>query len=738
VWRTGTPVWRPNCRFDDPVSHKTRWRNIFVHRLPTEEVVLIYDDVTERQEAELAVRRSEERLGSVLDATEDYYWDLNFETGDVYVGPRFTQFFGVKGGPLAESIKAIEKLIHVDDLPEYRRALHDHLEGKTDRFISEHRMRTAEAEYVWVRSRGRVVRRAPDGRPLRMAGTNTDITVQRRTEEQLRLWATVFNASRESILITDSQRRIISANPAFSDITGYALEQALGRDPSFLSSGVHDRAFYQQMWAEIVATDHWAGEMRDRRRDGEIVPLWTAITAARDSRGKVQHYIAIASDLTEREAAQDRIRHLVSHDALTDLPNRMLFRDRLEIAIGNAKRRNVGVGVLFIDLDRFKNVNDSLGQQMGDALLKAVAVRLGESVLKEDTVSRQGGDEFLVLLSSVRGPEDAVNGAQKILTSFGRPFFLDKVEIHITPSIGIALFPEDGSDGDTLIRNADAAMYYAKERGRNNFQFFIAELNERARRRLSMETSLRGALSRSEFVLHYQPQVNSRTGDVVGVEALIRWKHDGILLRPIEFVGMAEETGLIVPIGEWVIREACRQQHEWLLAGMPEIPMAINLSAAQFHRKDAALRLRLVVEESCREPHKLEIELTETLLMQEAEYSVRMLHALKDAGVRLAIDDFGTGYSSLNYLRRFPVDRLKVDQSFVRDLPTDAADRAVTEAIITLAHSLGVGVIAEGVETVEEMDLLRERACEEFQGYYFAPPLSAVDFVTWWRARLGA
>ncbi|MFA5529420.1 MAG: EAL domain-containing protein [Thiohalomonadaceae bacterium] len=563
-----------------------------------------------------------------------------------------------------------------------------------------------------------------------------DVTDERRAEEQSRIWATVLERSGELIFVTDAQRRIIAVNRAFETLTGYTSEEAVGRDPRFLASGLEDKTFYAELWHAVNTTGHWQGEIRDRRKSGEILPLWLAITAAGDPHGTIEHYIAIGSDVSERKAAEERIHFLAYHDALTGLPNRVLFKDRLRLSTAHAQRTGTRASVLFLDIDRFKNINDSLGHEAGDELLKIVAERLTHCVRREDTVSRQGGDEFLLLLCQIGTPNDVAQVALKILDELAKPCVIADTEVQVTASIGIAMFPEDGLEPEILVRNADTAMYYAKERGRNNFQFFVTDLNRRVSERLGLENALRRAIDLAEFELHYQPQVNVRTGRVEGVEALLRWRRDDRLVPPAEFVGVAEESGLIVPIGEWVVREACRQGTAWLHAGMPPTRIAINLSAVQFNQRDAFERLRDIISQACVKPSNVEVELTENTFMQEAENNLLTLNALKETGVGLAIDDFGTGYSNLNYLRRFPVDRIKVDQTFVRDLPSDPIDRAVIEAIIALAKSLNVDVVAEGVETEEERKLLEERDCEVFQGYIFSPPLPAHEMTEWWRQRL--
>lgn len=732
VHRTGIPE---TLETEITTERTTGWRNNYIYRLPSGEVVQVYDDVTEQKRAEQRLRQSEERLALVLQGVNDGYWDINLDTGDYYFSRRFAEMFGYSMEELAHLADAWIALVHPADRARVEAELQAHFEGKRPRYESEHRMLRKDGQEVWVHAVGSVVRRGPDGRPLRLAGTHRDITDRKHEENQLRLWATVFEDSRQGIYITDDEHNIISANTALLEMTGYTLDEILGKNPRIFSSGKQDRAFYQNMWATLNATDHWQGEIWDRRKNGEVFPLYTSITATRDSQGAVHNYIAICTDISERKAAEERIRYLAHHDVLTGLPNRALFQDRLGQAIAHAQRTNTRVAVLFVDLDRFKNINDSLGHHLGDELLKQIAARLRACVHMDDTVSRQGGDEFTLVVSELNDVTEAGQVAKRILDALAEPFRLDGHEVHTTASVGIAIYPEDGTDSDTLIRNADAAMYLAKERGRNNFQFFILELNQQALRRISIESALRRAVNNGDLVLYYQPQVNIWSGALSGAEALVRWKWDGRMVPPAEFIPIAEETGLIFPIGEWVLAEACRQQRAWMNAGLAAVTMAVNISAAQFRRKDLLRVLQDTIERYCVTPTQLEMELTEGMIMQDAEASIRLLGALKEMGVTLAIDDFGTGYSSLNYLRRFHIDRLKVDQSFVRDLDKDPVDRAITEAIIALGKSLGLRVIAEGVERHVEIELLRESRCDELQGYYFAPPLAADAFLDWFQRR---
>lgn len=562
--------------------------------------------------------------------------------------------------------------------------------------------------------------------------TFTPINARKEAEEQLRLWAKVFQGTSESIMITDAQGKILSVNTAFTQTTGFSAEEALGGTPALLRSSHHDRAFYEAMWEAVLAAGSWKGEIWNRRKDGEIFPAWLVINAVTGADGRITNFIALLADISERKAQQQRIEHLAHHDALTGLPNRALCRDRLAQAMEQAGRNGDKVAAIFIDLDRFKTINDSLGHHVGDELLQTVAMRLSSCLRGGDTVSRLGGDEFVMILVVHSANEAAYILERRVLPTLRQPCLIGGTEIRVSCSVGISLFPDDGRDIDILFRNADAAMYEAKSNGRNNYQFFTEELNARAFERLNTENNLRHALERQELVLHYQPQVDARSRRLVGVEALLRWRHPDLgLIPPARFIPVAEESGLIVPIGEWVIREACRQHVAWIEAGLPPIPVAVNISAVQFLQAGLAGTVRAAIAESGIEPECLELELTESVLMEDAETTIRALEKLKAMRVRLAIDDFGTGYSSLNYLRRLPVTRLKIDQTFVRDMLRDPADLAIIKAIIGLGHTLGMRVLAEGVENEEEFRALRAGGCDEMQGYAFARPMAAGQLARW-------
>jgi len=557
-------------------------------------------------------------------------------------------------------------------------------------------------------------------------GIAEDVTQKKRDAENLRLAQKVFENSAQAILVTDAAARIVSVNPAFTEITGYRADEALGQNPSKFASGRHDATFYAAMWGALQKHGIWAGEVWDRRKNGAVFPKWLTINAVSDAdTGAVTHYVAIFSDITEQKENAARIEHLAYHDALTGLPNRYALNAHLAQSIADARRNGSQLAVMFIDLDRFKTINDSLGHDVGDQLLIAVAKRIRAALREADTVARLGGDEFVVVVSGIAGPEDAARVAEKIVAEVGEPLVLAGHALHVSPSIGIGMFPTDGAGIDTLMKNADAAMYHAKQHGRNGFRFFTADMNAAASERLLYETQLHHALDRGEFFLVFQPQVEIDSGRVVGVEALLRWRHpDRGEILPDRFIPVAEEIGLIVPLGAWVIEEACRQAMLWE-GGASRLRVAVNLSVHQLEERRLAEHVAATLARTGLPAERLELEITESAVMRHPGAAIEMLRSLAALGVRLAIDDFGTGYSSLSYLKRLPNSRLKIDRSFVMDLETDPNDVAITEGIIALARSLGLAVTAEGIETAAQLDMLKRFGCGEGQGFLFSRPLTA-------------
>ena len=550
-----------------------------------------------------------------------------------------------------------------------------------------------------------------------------DLTIEKAEREELLLARKVFEVNSEAIMVTDASNRIVRVNAAFEAITGYREAEVRGCDPKMLGSGRHDNEFFQAMWQTLRADGYWAGEIWDKRKDGSEYPKWVHIDTIRDSEARISHFVTVFSDISERKASEERIRYLAQHDALTGLPNRFTLAVHLEHALARAERANEKIGLMFIDLDNFKTVNDTLGHPIGDLLLCEVARRITSAVRKSDIVARIGGDEFVVVLESAHLPGDAGMVAQKILERMREAVPVDGNDLHTTPSIGIAIYPDDGLNSEDLMKNADVAMYHAKSAGRNNYQFYAEHMNQAAAVRIQMEARLRAAMAANEFSLHFQPQVDLASGRVSGCEALIRW-HNAELgwVSPASFIPLTEEIGLIVPIGEWVLRRACQTAKEWLDAGIEFGSIAINISPQQFRQRNFPQSVENILRETGLPAACLELEITESTIMETAETAVAMLMRLKDLGVTLAVDDFGTGYSSLAYLKRFPIDRLKIDRSFVTDLETDPSDAAIATAVIALAHSLGLSVVAEGVETQGQSDFLREHGCDSVQGYFYCRP----------------
>jgi len=561
-----------------------------------------------------------------------------------------------------------------------------------------------------------------------MTGTIRDISMRKQHEAQLQLAAKVFEQSGEGITITDAGHRIVMVNHAFTEITGYSEAEALGQNPRMLSSGRQDPDFYQAMWQTINTQGHWQGEMWNRRKDGTIFPEWLSVSQVRDAGGVLTHYIGIFSDISQRKAAQEQIQRLAHFDALTGLPNRSLLKDRVNHALGSAQRNHEPLALLFFDLDHFKNVNDSLGHRIGDELLVALAQRLSLVVREQDTVSRLGGDEFILVLPDTDAG-GAAHVAEKLLESALQSYHIEQYELTVTPSIGIAMYPGDGDDFDTLSKRADAAMYRAKQSGRNNYRFFTTEMQARSAHTLELENALRRALERGQLLLHYQPQVRLEDGCIIGAEALLRWQHPEFgMVPPAEFIPIAEDSGQILKIGEWVLRQAARQCKDWIDSGLAPMTIAVNLSAVQFHHPHLPELVMWILDEVGLPPQCLELELTEGVAMDNPLAAIAVMDRLHERGIRMSIDDFGTGYSSLSYLKRFKIYKLKIDQSFVHDITEDPEDKAIVGAIISMAGSLGMQTIAEGVETEGQLAFLREQGCDEVQGYYFSKPLPAQQF----------
>ncbi|MBI3523143.1 MAG: EAL domain-containing protein [Betaproteobacteria bacterium] len=701
------------------IAYACIYKSIFISSVETP-----YQRLYESREA---LRVSEERFRNLTQLGSDWYWeqDEHFRFREMSAGIRRRHSI-----PQRKSIGKTRWDLGALNMDEAAWQQHRQTLERHESFHNFEIKRLGEnGKPVYIIISGEPVFDEA-GRFSGYRGVATDITERKAAEEKLRLLAMIFESGSEAFLVSDANNRIVAVNRAFTELTGYSKEEVIGETPSILSSGLETERFYAAMWRAIEKTGHWQGEIRDRRKNGEVYPKWMTVDVLKDEQGRITNYIASFSDITERKRADEKIHYLAHHDILTGLPNRMVFSDRLSQVIVKARRHQNRFAVLFVDLDRFKNINDSLGHHIGDLLLQEVAKRLLEAVREADTVCRLGGDEFILLVQDIGTPEHVAAIAGKILTTLSRPYYLEDNDLNLTPSIGIACYPQDGEDEESIVKNADAAMYHAKESGRAQYQFFTEQINANVHDRLSIENDLRKALARDEFVLHFQPKFDIRSRSIAGCEALIRWRHPTLgMISPARFIPIAEETGLIVAIGDWVLEAACREGLRLQAQGFPDLLMSVNVAAPQLKKAGFVERVLEILEKTGLSPAQLELEVTESMIMHDVENVTSILQQLHDAGIQLSIDDFGTGYSSLAYLKRFPIHVLKIDQSFVRDIMTDKDDAAIVQAVIALAHSLRLGVIAEGVETQAQFDFLETHGCNAIQGYLIAKPLTVEKFI---------
>ncbi|MHB8679812.1 MAG: EAL domain-containing protein [Rudaea sp.] len=680
------------------------------------------------------LREREDRLRLALWGSGDEFWDWDVHRGHLYrIGAD-----QLIGGQHEESLSQDtwkQQAVHPDDLAQMERRAYDHLAGRTDHFESEYRIRNAQGDWTWVLSRGKVVDRDANGRALRICGTAHNITEARRADRERRIASEVIDSMNEAVSVTDLDFRFVSVNRAFTRMTGYSEAECIGRPAQILNSDKYSPDVFRTMREEFARNGHWRGELWQRRRDGEDFLAWLEVSQVRDEAGQVTNYVGVMNDITDRKRAEQELRYLANYDTLTGLPNRTLLGERLAHAVIRARRTSRKVAVLFLDLDRFKHVNDSMGHAAGDRVLKAVGERLCEKIRESATVARLGGDEFTVVLEDVQHADQVQRVASDLLDVFATPLTLDSgQEVIISPSIGISLYPDHAQVPTDLLKFADTAMYQAKEQGRNMYQVYTPEMDAITRQRANMLGGLRLALEREELSLVFQPMLALDEGRITGVEALLRWNSSEFgSVPPSVFIPLAEEAGLIERIGEFVLHRACVQLRDWQDRGLSGIAMSVNLSALQLLRDELTQRLCEILAEVQIDPQHLELELTESVLMANPERAIHTLDRLHAVGVAIAIDDFGTGYSSLSYLKRLPIDRLKIDRSFVGDITTDPDDEAITKTIITMAHSLGLDVVAEGVETLEQLEYLHEQGCDEIQGHWLSIPLDAASCFTFIR-----
>ena len=664
------------------------------------------------------------RLKVALDTTGFGVWEHDYQSGRNDWSESLARFLGRARGPatVAESVA----LIH----PQDRSKIDECLASSSEEILIDAlRMQHADAHWVWTEQRARVLERDRDGKPLRILGTMADISVRKTAEDESRLAAAVFTGISDGICITDPQGRILLTNASFSKVTGYSARDASGKNPSLLRSGVHGPEFYRDMWDNINRHGSWQGEITNRRKDGELITEWLSISAVRDASDALTHYVGIFSDLSERQAAAERIQYLSSYDPLTNLPNRNLFADRLSQSLINAERFDRETAVILLDLDRFRFVNDTLGPPSGDRILVEVARRLNLQVRDGDTVGRRSGNEFGFVMANLGHERDVIALAKRMLDAIAEPFEINGQSLVVTASIGICVSPRNGTQPDALLKSADAALVRAKAAGRNTFRFYSPEMDADAERRLALEVALREALEKQELSVYYQPQISLDSGGLIGMEALMRWNNPKFgSVSPVEFIPIAEETGLILPLGEWVLREACKQTRRWLDLGLVTLRVAVNLSARQFRQANLPGRVGDILAETRLPPSALELEITESAFMDNIDEAIAQCRALKSLGCKLSLDDFGTGYSSLAYVSRFPFDKIKIDQGFVRDIIENPVNAAIATATIVMARSLNLTVLAEGVETAAQASFLRSRRCDAIQGYLFSPPLPAEAF----------
>ncbi len=679
-------------------------------------------EILERERIEESLRRSENSLAKAQNIARLGYWEWDIGKNNLVCSEQAYRLFGVGKEHRTYSYEGFVRYVHPEDRALVQSWLQALLAGDSFGSIDFRIVRPDGAERE-MHTEAEVMR-DEHGRAVQLMGIIQDITEAKHATRQLVLSDNVFESSIEGIVITDADGVILRINRSFSDITGYGEQEALGQNPRILKSERHGDEFFAEMWQALVENGQWQGEIWNRRKDGEIYPEWLTITSIRDAQGNPVNYVGVFHDMTEVKLHEEQLRYQAHHDALTGLPNRVLFHDRLGVAMAHARRDENKVAVLFLDLDNFKRINDSLGHTVGDLLLKEVAIRLGHCLREIDSVARYGGDEFIVLFEGVEQEEDVLLAAQRIIEGLAPVVSLQGQDFYLTVSLGIAFYPEDGQDQDTLIKNADTAMYRAKESGKNTYRVFTPAMNKRVTEWLAVENSLRKALDRGEFFLHYQPKVDLNTGRVVGVEALVRWRRgDGEIINPADFIPMAEDTGLIVEIGDWVLGQACADLGEILGRGYG-IKMSVNLSPRQFRQEDLLGKIRATLVATGIGPEGLIFEITEGSVMENERKAIVLLGELREMGAGISIDDFGTGYSSLYYLKQLPIGELKIDRRFVNDIKGHGDNMAIVVAIIAMAKSLNMRVVAEGVETGEQLHFLRKHGCDEIQGFLFSKPVA--------------
>jgi diguanylate cyclase (GGDEF)-like protein/PAS domain S-box-containing protein len=683
-------------------------------------------EIVERELAERALRKSQANLARSQQIAKVGYWELDLASGEVSCSDEIFNMFGIPKPSGSIDIKNYLKSVHHDDRSQVEELIgnFDHL---TESFSLEHRAVRPGGEVRVINILGEI-EADPDGGNARVVGAVQDVTEQHEYQSKMRLMASIFENTIEGIFIADANEHIHTTNQSFFTITGFSEPEATGQTPADLGFRLQADDHPNSLWSMRNYRGSWQGELINKRKSGESYPAWVTLSTIKNGNGSVSHYVGIIHDLSEVRRSEEQIIYQAYHDTLTELPNRHLFTDRLSVAIAHAQRTGDGLAVLFLDLDHFKDINDSMGHAVGDVVLKNVAMVISHCVRGEDTVARLGGDEFIVLLQGTQGSDYPVHVAERILEALSDPICVNQSDFYVSASIGITLFPHDGLLPETLISNADLAMYRAKKQGRNTYMMFTPSMNEEMLRRMKLDNRMRKALAHGEFLLLYQPKLETISGKVAGLEALLRWKRNGDkMVPPDEFIPLAEETGIIVPLGEWVLAEACRQAKAWHEEGFAGLEIAVNISPRQFQQKNLVSMIAQVLDQTGLPPQCLELEITENAVMYSVESAIQTLVELKQLGVRLAMDDFGRGYSSLYYLKSFPIDSLKIDRAFVKDVPDSDEDAAIVRTVINMSRSLNLAVVAEGVENDRQLEFLRAHECDQVQGYLLCRPKQGRD-----------
>ncbi|MDD2711888.1 MAG: EAL domain-containing protein [Simplicispira sp.] len=697
-------------------------------------LVCVLQSVDELQAARAALAHSEKRLQLALEGSGSGVWDWDMVQGSNEFSLGMARMLRYSGDNLAQDFDLKKRLHDADREPTLAALRHALASGEP--LVENMRMLCYDGVFRWFMARGQCLLNA-QGKAERFSGVLTDLSGQRNAAERQRLASTVVDNTTEGVVVTDAQSRILSVNAAFTRLLGYEESELIGQTPRLFKSGRHDRAFYEALWDSVNRTGHWHGEIWNRRKSGEVFPEHMSLSAVRDDLGVVTHYVCMFTDISQEKAQQQRLEMLAHNDPLTGLSNRAWFGQQLDAAVQQASASGEMMAVLQLNLDRFKDVNDSYGHAVGDAVLKHLALQVHSALRPSDLLGRMAGDEMAVVVRHLRHPEGAAGVARQLITAVAVPWRSpDGFEVVAGASVGICMFPAHAATAQGLLQGAHAAVYSAKARGRGAWCFFHEEMTQAARERLALEARLRQAMAQGHLLLYYQPQVDIASDRIVGAEALLRWQdpQEG-LISPARFIPVAESSGVIGPLGEWVLETACRQGRRWLDEGLAPVTIAVNVSPRQFHLSDLVGYVGTVLSATGFPATSLELEITEGTLAEQPEEALKVLQRMGDLGLRLAVDDFGTGYSSLAHLKRFPLDVLKIDQSFIREIPQSADDMAISAAIIAMGQSLGLQVLAEGVETPEQLQFLRARGCHSYQGYLRSRPMPAHEFAALLRAQ---